>query len=113
MAETLENVTTKKVNGSRGEYYDWCALLDNDTLVFGDEQGNYAGGAWLSYTFYGDPRPHPSYPDDHIPDNRYWKSIAKQLNYWKEKDNDFYSKILDMCQKHHSKVFDKINEFIH
>jgi hypothetical protein len=26
------------------EYYDWCAILEDGTLIWGEEQGNYAGG---------------------------------------------------------------------
>ena len=34
-------------SGPRGDYYEWCRILDNSTLQFGNEQGNYAGGVTL------------------------------------------------------------------
>ena len=36
-----------KVWGPRGYYYEW-ALVCEDCIVFGDEQGNYAGGVTIS-----------------------------------------------------------------
>ena len=104
-------VETERGKGPRGDYYDWCELLDNDTLVFGNEQGNYAGGPVLSYRWYGD-KPNTQYPIDHVPSDEYWKEVARTLGYWQKNDGAFYSKIFEMCRKNNSRVFDKVCEII-
>ena len=87
-------VRTGENLGPRGDYYSWCKIDDKGYPEFGEEQGNYAGGATLSRTFYGkfDTR----YPDDHIPTQEYWTDVENNLKYWKKKDVDFYNSIVSM-----------------
>lgn len=100
-AGRVDRVTTAVAKGPRGDYYDWCNLLENETLEFGDEQGNYAGGATLSYRYYGD-RDTP-YPRDHPATTEYWGKVVHELkwlkNSSKEYERDFYQKIVDMCKR--------------
>jgi hypothetical protein len=36
-----------KTVGPRGDYYDVIVLIDDGKVLFGDEQGNYAGGIYI------------------------------------------------------------------
>lgn len=100
MIRSIDEVTTKKAYGPRGYYYLWCRLLENDTLEFGNEQGNYAGGTTLSYTWYGERD--KSYPDDNTPGKRYWIEVARKLRYYKKHEPTFFDDICFMCKKNKS-----------
>ena len=101
----LDEVTTNKLSGfnSRGDHYDWCRLLGNDTLEFGNEQGNYQGGTTLSYRWYGENI--KEYPEDHIPSSKYWSEVKKYLKYYKKENYQFYSEIYEMCNRNNSMIF--------
>ncbi len=83
----IEMVTTKKALGPRGDYYDWCAVRDDGFLIFGDEQGNYCGGEFLT-------------PESCPGVNDYWHSVRHSLESWKRRDSVFYEKIMDMVKRH-------------
>lgn len=110
MVEILKTVTTEKGKSPRGDWYDWCSLLDNDTLVFGNEQGNYSGGTTLSYRYYGDILSREYQPEDHIPSDEYWKEVSNMLDYWRKNDKEFYLQIVEMCKKYKSNVFNMISK---
>lgn len=97
----IDRVATAIGRGPRGDHYDWRDLLENETLEFGNEQGNYCGGATLSYRFYGDRR--TSYPYDHPVTMEYLREVARSLKYYKDTKDEskkgFYQKIVDMCKK--------------
>ena len=109
MVQDLDFVRTKGDEGPRGDYYDYCYLLDNGTLAFGCEEGNYAGGVILAYDYYGtDHLGH--YPDDHVPTAEYWNSVKRKLNWYKDHDVDYYNKIIEMCKQHDIDILNIINE---
>lgn len=101
--EAKKYVRTKGAFGPRGDYYEWCYLLDNGSLRFGNEQGNYCGGAVLSYNFFPkDGMPSDSYPIDYPVTDEYWKAAREYLEHTKKIDIDFYDKILKMCLENHA-----------
>lgn len=107
----VDHVETTRGKGPRGDYYDWCNLLENNTLEFGSEEGNYAGGTTLSYCFYGDRD--KSYPYNHPVTEEYWESVRKRMKYEKEYQHDFYLKIIQMCERNNATdVLDKISEVL-
>lgn len=109
MAKRIARVTTQKALGPRGDYYDWCDLLDNGTLEFGNEQGNYCGGTILSYWFYnGEKR---EQKDDKIVPIGYWDCLEDQMRSLMLHKPDFYKEIKAMC-KDHSDVANYIIEKI-
>lgn len=86
--------------GPVGEYYDWCKLLENGSLAFGSEQGNYSGGTTLSYNFYSvDNMPNYKYATDHPVTEDYWKAVKEMLHFWKRNDAVFCGRILKMCKE--------------
>ena len=87
-------------------YFDWCLLLDNDTLEFGHEEGSYAGGTILSYSFYG----LKLYAEDHIPTDEYWNEVDKKMSYLEETEPKFFQDIIDMLKRNNSQVLDKIRK---
>lgn len=94
----IETVTSDGLNPLRTtRNFDWCNLLENGTLEFGEEQGNYAGGTTLSYNYYGN---HDSFPLDHPKTEEYWECVKRRLNHSKEYQKEFYLRIKDMCNRH-------------
>lgn len=98
----VDRTTSIIGEGPRGDYYDWCELLENGTLRFGSEQGNYAGGTTTAYYFSN------YYPgagehvyDDFVPD-KYWHDVIHILKRIKEHDGAYYKNIVDMCKKNKS-----------
>lgn len=77
----IESVETKKVWGPRGDYYEWCYLMENGTLKFGDEQGNYAGGETLSET-------------SHPFSETYMGAVKKRMKFYRETKRNFYDDII-------------------
>lgn len=96
-------VETDRIFGPRGDYYEWCNLLDNGSLQFGDEQGNYCGGTILSYNFFSkNGMPCTSYPHDYPVTDEYWNDVKNYLSGIKESKPDFYDKILHMCKENNA-----------
>jgi cellulose biosynthesis protein BcsQ len=62
-----------KTMGGRGWEYDYIFIDKNGALTFGSEQGNYAGGAYLT----------PSHPE-------YEERKEKQLVWIQQTDKEFY-----------------------
>lgn len=87
----------KVVRSKGGDYYEWCKLHDDGTLEFGDEQGNYAGGTFLSSEFY------PGHPNGPWPEQDkgkgYWYYAHRHLKFIRERDPDYFSRIETMLGK--------------
>lgn len=97
----ISRVESSKNRSPRGDCYEWCELLSNDTLRFGDEQGNYAGGTYLSYNFYK----LVAQDENHVPTDEYWDQVYKLLGHFQKKDPSYYSEIYKMCEDNNSKIF--------
>ena len=94
----IDVVTTNKVWGPRGDYYDWCAVREDGYVAFGEEQGNYSGGTLLSPEWY--PALHDHEQQTSIDVGKgYWYYVRNELDYWHKRDNDFYRKIKDMLAR--------------
>lgn len=66
---------TKELRG-RGYYYDYVIIRPDGALEFGSEEGNYAGGTWLSKR-----------------SDNYEERKRKQLDSIRKNDPDFYKLI--------------------
>lgn len=80
--KAIETIKSKK-----GDYYDWCRLIENGILTFGDEQGNYAGGETLSETFH----PH---------DETYIGAVKRYMKSYRETERNFYDDIVSAMERH-------------
>lgn len=96
--EAKKYVRTKGAFGPRGDYFEWCCLLDNGSLKFGDEQGNYCGGTILSYNFFTK----DDFPLDYPVTDEYWDEVNRYLEGIKKSNPDFYEKILQMCKENNA-----------
>ena len=91
-----KHLSPEKTWYGRGDWYDWCRVLANNTLEFGFEQGNYAGGPDLNYNFYG----LNSYPEDHEVTKEYWDKVNERLDIIKAEEPEYYEKIIAMAREH-------------
>ena len=96
----IEMVTTKKAHGPRGDYYDWCAVREDGFLIFGDEQGNYSGGEFLTPEFYPGLNDYAEHQTSIDVGKGYWHYIRQSLESWKKRDSVFYEQIEDMVKRH-------------
>jgi len=90
--------TSKVLHGPRGNYYEWCCLEKDNTLTFGNEEGNYAGGATF---FYGKKfKPFNTsgidQPEIVYEGEVYWEEVKQRLGRIKEYDSVFYANIQKM-----------------
>lgn len=96
----IEHIESEHGRGPRGDYYVWCSLLENGTLEFGEEQGNYAGGTTLSEEF------HP-YNDNYI------DAVKRELKFYENKPKDFRKSIIKAMERHKDlfgKMIEALNE---
>ena len=96
----IDCVTTKPANGPRGDYYDWCAVREDGFLIFGDEQGNYCGGAFLTPEFYSGLHDYPEHQTSIDVGKGYWNCVRQMLESWKLRNGVFYDKIINMVKLH-------------
>lgn len=108
----LKEVRSKGGNSPRGECYEWCQLMDDGTLTFGSESGNYCGGVVLSSNYYYDivkdfaGREKLITFKDEGESPIYWKVVKERLDDYKNTMPNYYNDIMDMIKD--TPIIDKI-----
>ena len=86
-------INNHKGKGPRGDYYDWFAVLPDGKLIWGDEQGNYAGGTVI----YPSMESYLSHDTSRM--ITYDVLIQQELENAKIESPDFYEKVVEIQNK--------------
>ena len=82
----IKHIESERTHSPFGDFYEWCDIISNDTLEFGDCQGSYQGGVIIS--FHG-------YASGNIPEDVYWKDVRNRLKAISKREPTLYNSIME------------------